>query len=49
MSRKIQKTLSLPLPVVERLENESDETGEGQSQIVEHELRGRYEMDGGRA
>ena len=45
MARKVQKTLSLPLPVVERLENESDDSGIAQSDIVKDELEARYGVE----
>jgi hypothetical protein len=43
--RKVNKTLSLPLDTVERLERESDETDTPQSEIVDEQLRKRYEME----
>lgn len=42
MTRKVPKTLSLPLPVVERLESESNDSGIAQSDIVADELKARY-------
>lgn len=45
MGRRVQKTLSLDLEVVEKLENEADEKDDAdQSGIVEEELSDRYGM-----
>lgn len=44
-ARKVQKTLCLPLPVVERLETESDDNGIAQSDIVADELEARYGIE----
>lgn len=44
MGRKVQKNLSLSLPVVEGLEHEADETGRSQADLVESALRACYSI-----